>query len=1044
MTPLLGREGELGVLLESLRETCAGRASAVFVTGEGGVGKTRLVTELLRVAAADGAAVLAGGGIGVGEEPPFWPVLDALRRFLREPGNERAVKVLRPFGPPLARLLRLPTLFSEPVRRPIEGLIEGPVDRTADRTAEGPVDGTEPAALPTMELIYEVVAALADHAPVVLLVEDLHWADRSTRNLLVYLLANLSDEPVLLIATWSTEGLSGGRPLRSLLPLLRRDRRIRFVELAPLSRDAVASIVCDARQPAEPEPDEELIELVWRRSEGNPFVVEETLRAVGDGDRAALPATLRQMVLGRVDLLPDAARQVVRALAVGEEPVEHQLLAEVVGLPEAELLSGLQAAVHRAVVVVDAGSWGYRLRHGLIREVIGQELLPGERTSLHRRYGLALDRLSDAGDPRLAARLAHHWDFAGEVERALSATVDAARDAERLYGFAEASRHWHRAVELLGLKPSLGTDAEVANLLERAAEAAHLAGEHDSAVTTLRHRVRLAAPTGLEAARLRARLGRMLLAAGRSREAVEAYRQASALLPGEAAAAEQATVLAGYAEALLQIGDYSRSRSEAERALKLARRAEAGTALAQVLATLGFSLAYLDDPEAGLDAMTESLRVAEESLVPEDVGQAFIHLAELLSGPLNQLARGVEVAQRGVARLAELGLGRTCGAALQAIAADGLFRLGRWDEAEEVVDEALALRPTGAESLRVRLARCRLLVGRGDFEQADKELEAADVLCAGTLGPRYRVPLLTLRAGLEMFRQQPELARHLVAEGLDEVRQGSDDIWVLAPLVWHGLRAEAELTALVGRAAGPRKDQMARLCAHMQDLQRRAAQAVPAIHDAVTDYLGLCRAEETRAAGSSDPEAWEQCATTWQRRHQPYPAAYARLRQAEALLAQRTRSAQAAEALRSAYATARQLKASPLLAQIRDLATRARISLPDEPAPTASPVPEPTSAGAVTLPPARSPHPPAGPPPELSGLTSRELEVLAELAEGLTNREIAQRLFISEKTVGVHVSHILAKTGVRTRVQASTLLHRARAAAREGSGIQTGPEDHRA
>lgn len=1009
MTPFLGRDGEFACLLQSLRETRTGRASAVFVTGESGVGKTRLVTEFTRMAAADGAAVLVGGGIGVGEESPFWPVVDALRRFLRNPRNEWAVKVLQPCGPPLARLLRLPALFGE----------------------RG--DGTE-TALPTVELLYEVVAILASHAPVVLTVEDMHWTDRSTRNLLVYLLANFSDEPVLLVGTWRTEGLGAGRALRSLLPLLRRDRRIRFVDLAPLSRDAVAALVSAIQQP---DPDPDLIELVWSRSEGNPFVVEETLRAVQEGDGAALPATLRQMVLGQLGLLPERARQVVRALAVGEEPVEHQLLTEVVDLSEAELLAALNTAVDRAVVVVDSGAGGYRLRHGLIRHVIGYELLPGERTFLHRQYGLALAKLADAGDPRLAARLAHHWDLAGDVTRALSATMEAASDAERLFGFAEASRHWHRAVELLESKPSLAADVDLGELLERAGEAAHLAGEYDLAVAALHNRLRLAPATGLEPARLRARLGRKLLAAGRSREAVDAYRQASALLPAEVSLTERADVLAGHAEALLQIGDYSRSRSEAERALELVHRAGAGTASAQVLATLGFSLAYLDDPDAGLAAMTEGLRVAEESLRPEDVGQAFIHLAELLSGPLNQPARGVQVAQRGVARLAELGLRRTYGAALQAIAADGLFRLGHWDQAEAVVDEALTLRPTGLESLRVRLARCKLLVGRGDFEQADKELEAVDVLSAGTLGPRYRVPLLTLRAGLEMWRNQPDRARHLVREGLDAMQQqGSDDIWVMAPLVWHGLRAEAESAALAGRMGAPREEQMQRLRAHMQDLKRRAAQAVTAVQATVTAYLELCQAEETRAAGHSDPDAWDQCGMSWQRLDQPYPAAYARLRQAEALLAQRTRSSTAVEALRSAYDAARRLKARPFLAQIRDLATRARITLPDsEPTLVVAPVPVPPSPEPATVPAARSPQPPAGPPPELSELTDRELEVLAEVAEGRTNREIGERLFISEKTVGVHVSHILAKIGVRTRVQASGLLHRARAATQKDGGM---------
>lgn len=1003
MTPFFGREAEFGCLLESLREARRGRASAVFVAGEGGVGKTRLVSELARAAAADADAVLSGGAIDVGEAPPFWPVIDALRGFLRVPENAWAAEVVRPFAGPLSRLLRVPAL--------------------SDAAAEDA--GSPP--LPTVELLFRVVAALAGQVPVVLSIDDLHWADRSTRNLLVYLLANLSDERVLLVATWRTDAPGNGHPLQPLLSELHRDRRVRFVELEPLSRGAVAAIVAQTQ----PVSDPELVELVWRRCGGNAFVLEETLRAAREGDARALPATLRQLVLGRIALLPEAAQRVARALAVGEEPVEHQLLAEVVDLPEAALLAALRVAVEAAVVIVDSAGSGYRFRHGLLREVIGSELLPGERISLHRRYGLALAALTDPADPRVAARLARHWDLAGEVARALPATVAAAQEAERLFGFAEASRHWQRALELLDRQPSLTASAERTQLLEKAAEAAHLAGDHDRAVAALRDRLRLANPVGPEPARLQTRLGITLLASGRMREAVEAYRQASALLPVEVPAAKRAAVLAGYAEALLQTGDYSGSRREAQRALELARAAGVDAEQARILATLGFSLAYLEDPDAGLAAMTESLRVAEESAeaaAPEDVGQAFIHLAELLSGPLNQLARGVEVARRGVARSTELGVGRSCGVALLAMAANGLFRLGCWDEAAAAVEQALLLRPTGVAALRIRLAHCRLLVGRGPLAQAEKELEAVEVLSAGMVGPRYRVPLLTLRAGLAMWRRRPDLARDLVDQGLQELRGGSDDVWVVAPLVWHGLRAEAESAALVGRVSGSPSPQLQRLRAHMQALDRQAARAVPAIREGVTGYLELCEAEETRAAGRSDPDAWEQCARTWQRQHHPYPAAYAQLRLAEALLAHRARSARAAQALLSAFSTARALAARPFLAEVVDLATRARIPLPDG----GTPAPRSPSLDL----PVPLPVPPPHPPPELSALTSRELEVLAELAEGRSNREIGERLFISEKTVGVHVSHILAKLGLRTRVQASALLHRARTAARDGGRSQ--------
>jgi DNA-binding CsgD family transcriptional regulator/tetratricopeptide (TPR) repeat protein len=526
-------------------------------------------------------------------------------------------------------------------------------------------------------------------------------------------------------------------------------------------------------------------------------------------------------------------------------------------------------------------------------------------------------------------------------------------------------------------------------------------------------------PGGQRIAMLTAHLGRYLLAAGRSAEAVAAYQHAAALLPVGAAQQQRASVFGGLAHAVLQTGGFGASRRQAEHALMLARQAGALPEQAQVLATLGFSLGYLENPDAGLAALAESLRIAEQTSRPADVGQAYQNWAELLSGPLNELAEGVAVARRGVERMAALGLSRTVGVKLLAMAANGLFRLGRWDEAASAIQEAWVLRPSGAEALEVRLARCRLLIGRGRFEAAEEDLEAIETLSMTTVGPRYRTPLLTLRAGLEMWRGRPEIARRLVRQGLDAVEQTMGDIWLLAPLVWHGLRAEAEVAAL---APGRPTDDLERLRGHMQYLAARADDAVPAVRASVRAYLRLCEAEDSRAAGRSAPKAWAHAAAAWEAHHHPYPAAYAWLRHAEALFARRSRSTAAVQALRAAYRTACALDARPFLAEITDLAVRARVDLVD-PGPRNGVTPgsrrEPLRALATQQ--------VSSAVPELASLTPRELEVLAELAKGLTNREIAERLFISEKTVGVHVSHILNKIGARTRVQASAVLHRVQA-----------------
>jgi DNA-binding CsgD family transcriptional regulator len=261
-----------------------------------------------------------------------------------------------------------------------------------------------------------------------------------------------------------------------------------------------------------------------------------------------------------------------------------------------------------------------------------------------------------------------------------------------------------------------------------------------------------------------------------------------------------------------------------------------------------------------------------------------------------------------------------------------------------------------------------------------------------------------------MWQDRPDVALDHVGSGLDVVEQGSDDVWLVAPLVWHGARARAELARLGLRRPDDGTD--ARLRRHVADLTRSAASSVPAIRDSVMGFVEMCGAEDSRAQHRSDPQAWERVAEFWQARQQPYPTAYAHLRRAEALLALRANSAAATEALRQAERLARGLGATPMLAEVADLAERGRVKI-GAPAPHAVPTPEATTGAARPE-----------PADELTELTARELEVLTELADGHTNREIAQRLFISEKTVGVHVSRIYAKIGVHSRVQASAVLFR--------------------
>ncbi|MDY7084710.1 MAG: AAA family ATPase [Actinomycetota bacterium] len=920
--PLVGRAGLLTQVQNDLRDAGPGGTSAVFVTGESGVGKSRLLRETARAMRDAGFSVLSGTCLDIGDASPMHPVLQALRQ-----SGHSGRAVASDAGDLLDRVSR------------------------------------------------DLLTVAGDRR-LLLVLDDLQWADRSTRQLLLYLLAGLSDVKIAVLAAVRAEALQGAHPLRKVLAELRRLRSVRVVDLAPLDRDQTVELVTAvAGGSVEPED----ADRVYKRSGGNPFVAEELARDLRDG-RVELSDTLREIFLSRVDELPPNAHAVVHAIAAGVEPVEHAVLARVVPLGEAELIEAVRAAVaHRFVAT--AGD-GYRLRHRLVAEVLAAEVLPAESAALHRRFAEALEECP-APDH---ARLAHHWQRAGEPARALPSVVAAARSAEQLYGFTEAHRHWSSALELAG------DDAgERTELLAHAAEAAHLCGEHQRALSGLDALAeRPDAPGQCD---LHLRRARYLAAAGRTATAETEYERA--LSAADCSPRQRATAAAFLAELLLHLGRYADANARAQEALEMAEVNGSTADLVRASAALGFSAAFREDPDAGLAVIRHAVDIAERSGHPDELGVAYLHLAELLTGPLNSIEEGVLVARRGAQRLASLGAGRTYQTRLLAIAAKGLFRVGQWSEADAVLDDAMRHRPSGADAVELLLSRCQLWVGFGDVDAAHRDLDAVATLLAGG-GARHVLPMLTLRAGLAMWQARHAEARAAVQRGLTETR--SDDLVLIGVLAWHGLRAEAEAHA-AGQPVDP--GALRRLKVSVERMTAGVGNAAAPVRATIDGYLDLCAAELSRAEGRPDPSLWAKAAAAWDKRRQPYPAAYSRLRQAEAALQRRSRKAAATTALREAYATATAMGARPFANEIVSVAQRHRVALADD------------------LPTVPMAAPSAAPPDELGLLTVREREVLAALAEGLTNREIGERLFISERTVGVHVGHIFDKLQVRTRVQAS-------------------------
>lgn len=339
------------------------------------------------------------------------------------------------------------------------------------------------------------------------------------------------------------------------------------------------------------------------------------------------------------------------------------------------------------------------------------------------------------------------------------------------------------------------------------------------------------------------------------------------------------------------------------------------------------------------------------------------------------------------------------------VAANGLFRAGAWDEAEREVATAWAAAPSGAQMLELRLARARLRMGRGDLDGSDVDLTAAELVAGSTGLPKQRLPLLILRAGLEMWRGNPELAFAHVGKGLDVVESGIDDVFAVAPLLWHGARAHAQ-AVLAGRP--PDASGLRRLRRHRRDLVERGERSAPALRGVIASYEAMCSAEDARITPGADPDIWRGVADLLDGLGQPYPGSYARLRSAEALLSGR-RTENGAADLRRAAELAAGLRAGPLLTEIGEVAHRARIE-----------VPALGAVGAVG-------HAPVAVDGPLARLTDREREVLEVLADGATNKQIAARLFITPKTVGAHLASVFAKLDVTNRTSAAAVLREHRA-----------------
>ncbi|HEU4974551.1 MAG TPA: AAA family ATPase [Baekduia sp.] len=984
----IGRRAELAELGAALARAREGRAGLVFVAGESGVGKSRLVGHFTRRAEADGAHVLWGDCVELGaSELPYGAIVSALRPLARQ-GH----RVLDELGPARAELAHLLPELGE----------------VGDLRVE-PFSGNGQGRL--FELLLAVLDRLSHEAPLVLVLDDLHWADRSTRDFIAFLARNLCGSRLLLVATFRVDELHRRHPLR---PFLADVERTELAQRLPVERFTREELADQLAAILGAPPDRDLLDRLWARSEGNPLFAEELLAVEQEGCCAEMPESLRDALMLRVEALGGVTQEALRWVAAAQR-VEHDVLAEVSGVEPRELRDALREAVaHHVLVGHDDGTFAFR--HALLREAVEDDLLPGEHAELHLGLARALEaRLGQdsCGRVERATAVAHHYDVAGAQPEALRASVRAAQGARQVLALSEAAALYERALQLWDRVEAGGGDPATLAGLDRIDLLAHAAYANDGnparAVSLVRKALELvdrrAEPA--RAAMLLNRLGKASWALGKGGDGIAAWDEALALLPAEPPSRERAELLAAKAGALMLWGHLKDADALADEALAAADAVGSRWVEMHALNTKGVTRMAFGGIEESEAVLRRAMHMADEDDEPVQMSRAYMNLSDVLH-LAGRTREAYELLLAGAERMSAFGHKAIW---LHLQRAEMAYHLGLWDEADALMPPEMAPRHENMTLVFFETRRAELELARGQHDSARRRLERARSLVRRSFEPQWHSPITALLAGLERRERNVDAAREQIAIGLRRLHESNavQDGARLARILTSAAGVEAD-AAQQARDLGRPQDE-AEAVAASRAFARRAREAAElpsatAVPEAAA-YALVAEADAAGAGGRPQAERWAQAATAWERIERPYRAARCRWRQADALLHD-GRRADAEAVAADALAVARALGAAWLIDELVALARRGRLRLHDVPAATEA---EPAT-------------PPAEDPAATLGLTPRERDVLALVARGRTNREIGEELFMAEKTASVHVSRILAKLDVRSRTEAAAVAHR--------------------
>lgn len=1081
----VGRQYELARLRSAFTRSVAGEPQTVLIGGEAGIGKSRLVEELasrLDATVAFGTCIELGSGDGV----PFGPFAAALRSLdsrglIDRDGWE---------GRELARIL--------------PELGEAPPHKQDDDYAR----------IRLFEAVQVGLQKACANRPLLVIVEDLHWADRASRELFGYLARVSRSGSVMMIGTYRADELHRGHPLRPFLAELDRVRGVERLELDRFDRTQTA---LQLRGILGREPEPNVVDEVYRRAEGNAFFTEEVACGVAtEGAGPELSWSLRDLLMARVERLPELTQRLLRLLASAVQPAHPPLIAAVAGLGEDELTEALRPAF-TANVLVAGERETYRFRHALMREVVHGELLPGEHTRIYLRLAEVLD-----DTPTLVSadcfdvELAHYWYCAHVPDKALTAALFAAESARAQYAFADELAMFERALELWDQVPhESGAQPDDIYLMYRASLAAGRASAPDRGLAF--------ADAGLAAidettrpsltAHLLDQRGKHRRTLGRG-SGIDDQLRAIELLREEQYAVKRGYMLTGLASTLCLHGRLSEALVAVDEAIELCARSGDRCDLLSARSIRAMILTDAGRIDEGLSlqraARAEALQMGQSpTLLPK------INIC--LSSELYDVGRYAEAAE--VAR-SGLDSAIPCNpiqsGMLHNNLAEPLIALGEWDEATRHIDHAIILNLPGVHDLGLLRLRADLHTLRGEYDQAQQDLDTARRRGGSKTGePQYVIPLHRAVAGLAAARGQIDQVRAAFHTALDAgIREGDERyLWEMLSLV---ARAEADHAAATGEvdpdSVTPRIEQI--------------AESLP-VHTPVHHLHAQLLAAEARReqrAEDHDPAEWLELITAADEAAGPsHLRAYLRFRLAESAAVHGDRN-QAARAAREARALVEHLGALPLMDQIDALVRAARLAL--QPVPSSVPGDRASTAGHAAIgvlastgnersttesalagargAPRLGGIPAVGGGPGLGalssageeraisrgsgaeeptfaaaadggpstrggaasgggvgagggiagaggagaagsersggsgggsngigaignlGLTPRELDVLRLVTEGLSNGQIGSRLYITTKTVSVHVSNILAKLGVSSRTEAAALAHRLR------------------